>query len=258
MTAAEQVIRRERAGAVAIIRIERPHAKNSLTVEQMLELLGAVEDAGKSDARCVLLAGCNGCFCAGRDLKGVDPERDDTYGVLTTIINPLLRRLGALRMPTVAAVGGPALGLGLGLALSCDVVLAAEDAKFGSPFRSFGGVTDSGGHHFLRAALGRHRALELIFTGTLIDGREAARLGLVNRVLPAAELERASMDLCDDIAAGPTAAFAMSKEILSREREFEEVIELEARYMDAALRGPDGREGLRAYRERRTPRFIGK
>jgi 2-(1,2-epoxy-1,2-dihydrophenyl)acetyl-CoA isomerase len=258
MTPAEQVIRREQVGAVAIVRIERPHTKNSLTVEQIAELLRVLENIERSDARCMLLTGIAGCFCAGRDLRSVDPEQEDTYRIITTTINPLLRRLRALRIPTVAAVGGPALGLGLGLALSCDIVLAAEGARFGSPFRNFGGVTDSGGHYFLSRALGRHRALELIFTGHLIAGREAAALGLINRVLPDAELEQQSVELCNTIAAGPTAAFTMSKDILARERDFEEVIELEARYMDAALRGRDGREGLSAFKQRRLPEFVGK
>lgn len=258
MQPAESVIVREQVGDVAVIRIARPRTKNSLTSEQMLELRAALGSAGESASRCLLLTGVQACFCAGRDLREVDPSQQNAYKFLTTIVHPLLRQLKTFRLPTVAAVQGPALGLGLGLALSCDIVLAADDAQFGSPFRNFGGVTDSGGHYFLERALGRHRTMELILTGRLLNGREAQLLGLINRSIPASELEAAALELCAHIAAGPTAAFAMSKEILSRHRELEEVIELEARCMDAALRGPDGMEGLSAFKERRRPRFIGK
>lgn len=241
---------------LAVIRINRPETRNSLTLPQIQTLSAMLTRASQSDARCLLLTGAGASFCAGRDLKDVG-ESDKTYEIMTTLINPLLQALYAFPVPTVAAVQGPALGLGLGLALSCDIVIAAEDAVFGSPFRDFGGVTDSGGHYFLERGLGRHRAAELIFTGRLINGIEAANLGLVNRAVPAARLLDESSELCRDIASGPTGAFKATKTILATARGFDEVLELEARYMDAALKGPDGREGIRAFKERRRARFIG-
>jgi 2-(1,2-epoxy-1,2-dihydrophenyl)acetyl-CoA isomerase len=242
---------------IAVIRLNRPEAKNSLTLEQIRALHDAVQSVAASPVRCLLLTGAADSFCAGRDLKETDVDREDTHTIMTSVINPLLRTLYELPVPTVAAVHGPALGLGFGLALCCDVTLVAENAIFGSPFRNFGGVMDSGGHYFLESRIGRHRTAELIFTGRLIDGLEAARLGLVNRAIAATELERESWAFCRDIATGPTAAFRATKQILAKARTFEEVIELEAHYMDAVLKGPDGREGLAAFKEKRRPRFLG-
>jgi enoyl-CoA hydratase/carnithine racemase len=242
---------------IAVIRLNRPETRNSLTLSQIGELRGAVDRAAQSSARCLLLTGTGDCFCAGRDLKQVDPLSEDTYGVMTDCINPLLLALRDLPFPSLAAVRGPALGLGLGLALGSDVVLAAENALLGSPFRNFGGVLDSGGHYFLSSRLGRHRAAELIFTGRLISGREAAAWGLINRALPAPEVESVSWQLCLEIAAGPTFAFRQSKRILCEPRALEETLRLEAVAMDAALKSADGREGLQAFQQKRTPRFAG-
>lgn len=252
------VISLECADDVAVVRIRRPETKNSLTLEQIEELARAIENAGSSGARCLLVTGEAGSFCAGRDLRGVDLLNDDTYRIMTTLINPLLEQIHEFSVPTVAAVEGPALGLGFGLALCCDLVLAAEDARFGSPFRNFAGVPDSGTHYFLERRVGRHRALELIYTGRLLTGIEAAAWGLVNRAIPAVDLAAQSSALCREIAAGPTAAFTASKRILAQTRSLDEVLELEAGSMDAALRSDDAREGIEAFKQKRRPRFTGR
>jgi 2-(1,2-epoxy-1,2-dihydrophenyl)acetyl-CoA isomerase len=252
------VIELEVREEVALVRINRPEAKNSLTLGQIGELRTAVDGAAASDARCLLLTGASACFCAGRDLKEADPDSEDTYRIMADLINPLLVAVRNFPVPTIAAVQGPALGLGLGLALGCDIVLAAENAVFGSPFRNFGGVTDSGGHYFLSERIGPHRAAELIFTGRLISGRDAASLGLINHAVPAPQLPGQSWKWCRDIASGPTAAFKASKRILAVPRGFEATLEMEARAMDAALKSADGREGMNAFKSKRAPRFIGQ
>jgi len=250
-------IHRTADGDVAIIRIQRPDTRNSLTLAQMVELRTAFEEVASSSARCLLLIGFGSSFCAGRDLREVDLEGEDTEGVMTAVINPLLHTVRSLPVPSVAAVHGPALGLGLGLALSCDLVWAAENAVFGSPFRNFGGVPDSGAHYFLANRLGPHRAAELIFTGRLINGSEAASIGLVNRAVPAPALEHEALELCQQIASGPTAAFRATKQILREVHSFDAILQLEAKSMHAALKGADGREGLRALREKRAAKFSG-
>lgn len=251
------VIETEIAEDIAVIRLNRPEKKNSLTATQIDELGAAIAAAAGSSARCLLLTGAGGSFCAGRDLKEVEPDRDDTYRFMASSINPLLRAVRRFPVPTVASVAGPALGLGFGLALSCDIVLAAEDAVFGSPFRNFGGVMDSGGHYYLERRIGPHRAAELIFTGRLIDGATAATMGLINRAVSPADLTSESRRLCRHIASGPTRAFQATKRILEHSRSFDETLELEARSMAEVLKGADGREGLRAFREKRAPLFTG-
>jgi enoyl-CoA hydratase/carnithine racemase len=251
------VISVEAVGDVSVIRLNRPEAKNSLTVPHIGELAATVRRLATGGSRCLMLTGSRGSFCAGRDLKEVDPDQEDPYEVLSQHINPLLVALRVVAFPTVAAVNGAALGLGLGLALSCDIVWAAENAVFGSPFRNLGCVSDSGGHFYLERLVGRQRTAELMFTGRLISGIEAGSLGLVSQVVPAPELEGRCLALCQSIAAGPTGAFRASKMILRRTRELEEVLELEAVSMRAAFKGVDAREGIRAFKEKRAPRFVG-
>lgn len=254
---AEPAIILERDDDVALLRLNRPEARNSLRLDDIRRLAGLLEEVASSGARCLVLRGSGAAFCAGRDLKETDPERDDTRAILGGLINPLLLRLCDLPIPTIAMVRGPALGLGLGLVLACDIALVAEDALLGSPFRAIGCVLDSGGHYFLARRLGRHRAAELIFTGRLVSGREAAVIGLVNRAVAALDLEAQALLLAHDIVAGPTAAFRAAKQILAGDRDLPEVLDLEAQYQAAALASRDGREGIRAFQEKRKPRFTG-
>ena len=161
------------------------------------------------------------------------------------------------RSRPIASVRGPALGFGLGLALACDITIASDDAIFGSPFRRIGAVLDSGGHYFFQRRLGRHRAAELVFTGRMLSGREAADLGLINEAVAADALATRTAELAQLIANGPTAAFRATKTFLEDDRSFAEVLELEARWQKEVTRGPDGQEGLAAFRERRSPVFKG-
>ncbi len=129
-----------------------------------------------------------------------------------------MKRIVAFPAPTFAAVHGACLGAGLGLALGCDVVYVADDAKIGSPFARIGAVLDSGGHSFFVSRLGTHRALELIYTGRLLSGIEAAQLGLVNRSMPKDSLVAETRKVAAQVAQGPTAAFMQSKRSGAQDR----------------------------------------
>lgn len=240
------------------LEIDRPQTRNSLTLLEMEALGDLLAGDRMRGARCVVIRGAGPSFCSGRDIREIDPEGEDAEEVLRDRIGPVLRRLYDLPAPTVASVRGPALGFGLGLALACDLTLAAEDAVFGSPFRRIGAVLDSGGHYFLRQRLGRHRAAELVFTGRMLSGLEAAGLGLINEAVPAEALPARTAELSALIASGPTAAFRATKAILAQDRGFDEVLDLEARHQKEVTRGPDGQEGLAAFRERRKPVFRGR
>jgi enoyl-CoA hydratase/carnithine racemase len=252
-----EVFRLVDEGAVLALEIDRPQTRNSLKLTEM-DALGAVLASERVlAARCLVIRGAGAAFCSGRDVREIDPHGEDAYEILRNRIGPILQRLYTLPVPTIASVRGPALGFGLGLALACDITIASEDAIFGSPFRRIGAVLDSGGHYFFQRRLGRHRAAELVFTGRMLNGREAADLGLINEAVPADALAVRTAELAALIASGPTAAFRATKEILAEERSFDAVLELEARFQKEVTRGPDGQEGLAAFRERRSPVFRG-
>ena len=244
-------------GAVLVLEIDRPQTKNSLKLTEMEVLGETLETERVQHARCLVIRGAGESFCSGRDVREINPEGEDAHEILRNRIGPVLQRLYTLPAPTIASVRGPALGFGLGLALACDITVASDDAIFGSPFRRIGAVLDSGGHYFFQQRLGRHRAAELVFTGRMLSGREAADLGLINEAVPAELLAERTAKLASLIASGPTAAFRATKEILAEDRSFGDVLELEARFQKEVTRGPDGQEGLAAFRERRSPVFKG-
>jgi enoyl-CoA hydratase/carnithine racemase len=255
---APEALRLEDAGdGVVRIVIARPQVKNSLRVAEM-RALGELVRAAAERARCVVITGEGGSFCAGRDLSEADPERDDTLAILRDSIHPSIAAVHTCPVPTIAAVDGPALGFGFGLALACDLTIAADDARLGSPFRNIGCVPDSGAHWFMAQRIGRHRALELVYTGALLSGREAARIGLVNRSVAGSVLADTVAALARTVAAGPPLAFRASKDVLARQDSLADALELEAHAQAAALRSADGIEGIRAFRQKRTPRFTGR
>lgn len=248
-------IRLEWEGAVATIVLNRPDKRNALTLDHLALFHRRLDQA--AEARCLVLRGAGPAFCAGRDLAGVDPATDDAQGVLADHVNPLCTRIAALDLPVIAAVQGACLGLGLGLAMAADLVYAADDALIGSPFRAIGCVLDSGAHFALAERIGRHRAAELIFTGTPISGREAARLGLVNRAVGRSRLRAHVVALAADIAAGPSLAFAESKRILVL-ADPTAMMRAEAEAQGRVMRSDDAREGIAAFLARRRPQFTGR
>jgi enoyl-CoA hydratase/carnithine racemase len=209
----------------------------------------------------VVLAAEGDSFSAGRDLKD-DRMFGDPEALLMELFNPLIARIAGLRCPTFAAVQGAALGAGFGLAFACDIVVASDDALIGSPFAKLGGVPDCGFHLFVSARIGTRRTLELIYSGRLLSGSEAAEIGLVNRCVPRADLMTVTMDMAEAAARGPTAAFALSKSIIRKLEDQQvslaDVLRDEAVWASAALKTEDAKEGLAAFLERRAPVFQGR
>lgn len=247
-------------GTRVTITLNRPDVLNSLddaTVAALHEALDAC-----TDARLVVFRGSGRGFSAGRDLSNATPLEEDARAILADLFNPLIERIRSLPMPTIAAVHGPALGVGFGIAMACDVVIAAQRSRLGSPFANIGCVLDSGGHAALVQRIGPHRALELIYTGRLLDGTEAAATGLVNEVVPDDELDARIDELAGQIAAGPTAAFAASKRIVQRIADqqfgFADVLAAEAVAQGELAGRPDYVEGISAFMEKRRPRFRGE
>lgn len=254
-------VRLEREGGLAIAVLDRPEKLNALDEATAAALADVVAEVAQSDARALLLRAEGRAFCAGRDLSDARPE-EDPERILAERFNPTLARLARLWIPTVAAVQGAALGVGLGLALACDVVVAADNARLGSPFRRLGAVLDSGAHVQLLRRIGPSRTLELIYTGRLLDGREAAEWGLVNRSVAASRLAAVAHDMASQIAEGPTRAFRASKELVGQLSErplaFEEVLAAEAAAQGEIARTRDYAEGIQAFLDKRQPRFEGR
>ena len=255
-------VRSSVADGVARIVLARPAQLNAMTDQMVHELIAALDSVETSDARAMVITAEGRAFCAGRDIAGAQPGKEDGGQILAEIFNPLMARVAALPLPTVAGVQGACLGTGLGLALACDVVIVAENAKIGSPFAKIGAVLDSGAHKAFVDRLGPARTLDLVYSGRLISGREAADSGLVSRCVPDAELATVVTEFATTVAAGPTLAFLESKrlvrDIADRGLSLTEVLEAEAAAQSRASRTTDYVEGFTAFLERRTPTFHGR
>jgi 2-(1,2-epoxy-1,2-dihydrophenyl)acetyl-CoA isomerase len=242
--------------------LDRPDKLNAVNDAMVRELMASLDAAETGGARALLVRGEGRAFCSGRDLSEADPLHEDGEAILRDVLNPLIARMAAVAIPTIAAVHGACLGTGLGLALACDVLYAADDARIGSPFARIGAVLDSGAHAVLVARVGPHRALELIYTGRLLSGREAAEWGLVNRSVAGADLVRRTREMAAAIAHGPTAAFLESKRIVRLIQDetpsFEGVLAAEAAAQGRASRTHDYQDGISAFQEKRKPAFTGR
>lgn len=255
-------VRSSVADGVARIVLARPAQLNAMTEQMVHELMAPLGMVETSDARVLVITAEGRGFCAGRDIAGAEPGKEDGGQILAEIFNPLMARVAALPLPTIAGVQGACLGTGLGLALACDVVIVADTAKIGSPFAKIGAVLDSGAHKAFVDRLGPARTLDLVYSGRLISGREAADAGLVSRSVPDADLDAVVSEFASAVAAGPTLAFLESKrlarDIADRGLSFPEVLEAEAAAQSRASRTADYVEGFTAFLERRPPTFHGR
>jgi 2-(1,2-epoxy-1,2-dihydrophenyl)acetyl-CoA isomerase len=258
-----QTLFHERRDAVATITLNRPGARNALDIVMRRELIAALDEV-EADvaARVLILTGAGGHFCAGGDVKTMREKRHTAAEgrARVELLNAMVRRLVDCPKPTIAMVDGYAVGAGSNLALCCDLIVASDRAKFGELFWKIGLVPDGGGTWLLPRVVGLARAKELIFTADVIDAAEALRIGLVNRVVPVAELEAATRALAEKIAAGPPAVLRMAKHMVNRAAtsDLAAALDLEAFSQGLAIASEDHQEGLRAFFEKRPPRFTGR
>jgi enoyl-CoA hydratase/carnithine racemase len=255
--------------AVATITLDRPDARNAATYEMEDELLAAFAEADADPAvRAVVLTGAGRAFCAGDDVKAAwgDPRMAETLAALAgehPPITPLAAALLDLGVPTIAAVNGAALGIGMDLALLCDLRIASEHAKFGQLFVKLGLSADVTGYWLLPQLVGRAAATELLLTGDVIDAPTAERIGLVSRVVPADQLIPEAHGLAARIAANPPLAVAAIKDgiRLGTGRRSDELDELATHVGHSLARlfeTEDHREAAQAFIERRPARFVGR
>jgi len=261
----------ERQGGVATLTLNRPEARNALTPGLFLEMERVLLEVEKDDAvRAVVLTGAGGSFSAGADLKPVSKEErrrseapsfpGDAGGDILERGNRCILRLRELAKPVLGSINGDAVGIGCSLALATDLRIASDAARFGVVFSRIGLAPDGGASHLLRELVGTAKALELLFTGDLIEAGEALRLGLVNRVVPPDDLADATRDLAERLARGPTLAYGAAKAAVhaSADLPFEALLDFEARNQRVVSRSDDVKEGIRSFLERRKPEFRGR
>ncbi|MFD7814813.1 enoyl-CoA hydratase/isomerase family protein [Streptomyces sp. NPDC059785] len=251
--------------AVSWITLNRPEALNALTPDLRERLIDRLAEASADpDVRAVVITATGRGFCAGADLRGTPAPGERVPGDVARTL-----RLGAQRLiaavldcekPVIAAVNGTAAGLGAHLAFACDLVLAAEPARFIEVFVRRGLVPDGGGAYLLPRLVGPQRAKELMFFGDALDSADAERLGLVNRVVPPAELERTARAWAERLAAGPTRALALTKQLVNASLDSDRAAAFaaEAAAQEINMTTADALEGVASFVERRAPRFRGR
>ena len=260
MAAPYETIEVATADGISTITLNRPDSLNALNATMRRELLAAFKDAARDHSvRAVVLTGHGRGFCSGADLRGGADERA-FRAVLTTQYNPLITAIRELPKPVIAAVNGVAAGAGVSLALACDLVVASDEARFLLAFVRIGLVPDSGAVRVLVRSLGRHRAAELAMTGAPLPASEAAAAGLINGVVPSAELASHASSVAQRLAAGPTFAIGLTKRLINQAEGpgFAEGLALEAALQELAGRTQDHAEGVAAFSEKREPRFMGR
>jgi 2-(1,2-epoxy-1,2-dihydrophenyl)acetyl-CoA isomerase len=246
------------------ITLNRPDRLNSFNDEMHLALRRQIEAARDSGARAILLTGAGRGFCAGQDLGDRDPAKMETPPDLSETIRtfyaPLVTLLRSLEMPVVCAVNGVAAGAGANIALACDIVLAAESAKFIQSFANVGLVPDAGGTWSLTHLLGEARAKGLALTGEPLPATRAADWGLIWRALPDAELMDEARKLTARFAEGPTVGLGLTKQAIQAAgtNSFAEQLELEAQSQKICGESPDYAEGVSAFLNKRKPGFSGR
>ena len=249
---------------VARIGLNRPEALNAWTRELGVDLLTALDAAGDDPAvRAIVITGEGRAFSSGADLKTA-PEttaegKPDVVTRLRTVYNPLLLRVRTIPKPVVAAVNGPAVGIGCSLALDCDLIVAAESAYFLLAFVNIGLGLDGGASATLPARVGHARAFEIAYLGERIPAEQALAWGLVNRVVPDGELPATAGELAARLAAGPPGSYANIKRAINAHAysAFEEQLDLEAVLQQQRAESADFMEGVLAFMQKRPAKFTG-
>ena len=252
--------------AVATITLSRPDVLNALDEATTSDLARALEAAaGDSGARCVVITGAGRAFSAGQDLRDnaadVVAQKEPRLGQeLRRRYFPIVRAIRSMPKPVVAAVNGPAVGAGMGLACACDIRVASSDASFRAGWSRVGLVPDAGAAYFLPRLVGFGRALDLLLSAEQVQAEEALRIGLVSRVFGAASFAADAARLARSLSQGATLAFALTKQALERAARpsLDEFLEFEATLQEQAGHSRDYAEGVRAFLDKRPPRFEGR
>ena len=254
-----ELVLAEQRGAVGLARLNRPDARNALSPELMEELASTLEGWDTNpDVHCGVIAGGDDYFASGADIRAM-AERSFQEALVASTVG-FWSRVAAVRTPLVAAVSGYALGGGCELALTCDMIVASENAQLGQPEITLGIIPGGGGTQRLARVVGKQRAMELVLTGRRMPAEEAARLGLVNRVAPADRWLEEAIDLAETVARRPplAARFAKQAVLAAQETGLTAGLAQERRLFELAMATEDRVEGMTAFLEKRKPDFKGR
>lgn len=251
----------EKQNGVAIVTLDRAATKNAITYDMRRLLWEAFEDiALDAEIRSVILTGANGDFCSGMDVGGLG--RGGVVGSMDRMhtLNRIARSIYHLKKPTIAAIPGICVGVGWSYAMACDIVLAADKAKFAAIFRNIALAPDGGMVWQLRQLAGTQKAKEIVYSGRIVRADEAVELGLAFEKVERESLMDRAMELAKSFAEGPTIAMGLAKRQfdLAWNNGFDQYLDMEATMQPIASRTEDHEEGLIAFREKRPPRFKGE
>ena len=254
----------ERDSGVVNVTLNRPERKNAANGQMWLELRQLFyEVTHTASDRVLVVTGAGGAFCSGADISdpnGVSGNPGDPHLIRMQFLGEVMLALHEVPKPTIAKVRGIAAGAGLSLALGCDLVVASEDARFSEIFAKRGLSVDGGSSWLLPRLVGLHRAMELAYFAEILSASEAFDYGLVNRVLPDAELDAFVDDWATRLAKGPPLALSMTKRLLhdGARSTMSEALENEARCQTVNFATEDTTEAMRAFAEKRDPDFRGR
>jgi 2-(1,2-epoxy-1,2-dihydrophenyl)acetyl-CoA isomerase len=239
--------------------LNRPSA-NAMNFEMIASLQAALKQAAcDPSVRCVLISGSGNVFSAGQDLQDVQKAQGESYrGHLQRTYNPLIRQIRDLEKPVLAAINGPVAGAALGIALACDLRIAADTARLIVGFSGIGLAPDSAVSLFLPLLAGLGRATQYAFTNDSITADQALSWGLVNKVVPADELSQRAWEMAEHLAQGPIQAMGLTKRAFNKAvlGHLEQVLDYEAHLQDIAGKGNEHQEGVSAFLEKRPPRYL--
>lgn len=254
------LVKYEQSGAVAVITLNRPDSMNAFTTELSLELQLALERvAGDENVRVVVLTGEGRCFSAGADLKAGFEGRN-VFGKLQYEYRPVVSAIATMSKPVIAAVPGSAAGIGMSMALHCDLMIMADNAFLLSPFTTISLVPDGGLNWLLVRQLGYRRAFQLSVESERIPAERCVELGLANKAVPAGELQDAALEWAEALAKRAPLSLAATKKTMRHaiDNDWASTYNMESDWQQALVGSEDNLEGVQAFFDKRAPEFKGK